>query len=69
MRETDEKTSHGQRDVGRRLGERLNDLTFLRNELNTEYEKLLSEIAILNDTKLKATKALQVLYGRIQIYI
>lgn len=59
MRQTDEKTTQSQRDAGRRLGERLTDLTFWRNELNTELEKLLSENALLSDTRRKTNKALQ----------
>lgn len=59
MRETDEKTSQGQRDAGRRLGERITDVTFWRNELNTELEKLIAESQQLSDTKRKTTKALQ----------
>lgn len=59
MRQTDEKTAQGQRDVGRRIGERLTDTTFWRNELNTELERLLSEYALLSDSRRKANKALQ----------
>lgn len=59
MRQTDEKTTQSQRDAGRRLGERCTDLTFWRNELNTELEKLLSEYALLSDTRRKTNKALQ----------
>lgn len=33
MRQTDEKTIQGQRDAGRRIGERLTDTTFWRNEV------------------------------------
>lgn len=51
----------GQRDAGRRLGERLTDVTFWRNELKTELEKLVTESQMLADTKRKVTKALQVL--------
>lgn len=47
MRETYERTSQGQRDAGRRLGERLTDVTFWRNELNTELEALVAEAAQL----------------------
>lgn len=61
MRQTDEKTTQGQRDAGRRIGERLTDLSFWRNELHTELEKLLSEYALLSDTRRKANKALQVI--------
>lgn len=60
MREADERTAKGQRDAGYRLGERLTDLTFWRNELNTELEKLLAEHSLLTDTKRKTQKALLV---------
>lgn len=63
MRETDEKTAQGQRDAGRRLGERITDVTFWRNELNTELEKLVAEAAQLADTKRNVQKALQVSFG------
>lgn len=59
MRETDEKTSQGQRDAARRLGERITDITFWRNELTTELEKLIAESAQLTDTKRNVQKALQ----------
>uniref|UniRef100_A0A1A9X591 Tektin n=1 Tax=Glossina brevipalpis TaxID=37001 RepID=A0A1A9X591_9MUSC len=57
MRETDEKTSQGQRDAGRRLGERITDVTFWRNELNTELEKLISESSAFTELKRKCGKA------------
>lgn len=60
MRETDEKTAIGQRDAGRRLGERITDVTFWRNELNTELEKLVAESAQLAEVKRNVQKALQV---------
>lgn len=59
MRQTDEKTCQGQRDAGRRIGERLHDLAFWRNELNTELEKLLAEFALLGDSRRKAQRALE----------
>lgn len=59
MRQTDEKTCHGQRDAGRRIGERLHDLAFWRNELNTELEKLLAEFSLLADSRRKAQRALE----------
>lgn len=58
MRQTDEKTSQGQREAGRRLGERLTDLTFWRNELNIELEKVIAEYSLLSDMKRRTTKAL-----------
>lgn len=59
MRHTEEKTCHGQREAGRRLGERLTDLTFWRNELNLELEKVIAEYSLLADMKRRTTKALQ----------
>lgn len=59
MRQTEEKTVHGQREAGRRLGERLTDLTFWRNELNIELEKVISEYSLLADMKRRTTKALE----------
>lgn len=49
-----------QRDAGRRIGERITDVTFWRNELNTEHEKLVSETQLLSDMKRNVAKALQV---------
>lgn len=68
MRQADERTCQGQRDVGRRIGERLTDLSFWRSELNTELERLLHEFGLLTDTRRKANKALQVQNVLIRIY-
>lgn len=59
MRETDEKTAQCQRESGRRLGERITDITFWRNEVHTELERMLSETALLQDTKRALEKAIQ----------
>lgn len=59
MRQTDEITCQGQREAGRRLGERLTDITFWRNELSIELEKVIAEHALLSEMKRKATKALE----------
>jgi tektin-3 len=67
IRETYERTSQGQRDVGRRLGERLTDVTFWRNELNTELEALVAEAAQLTDTKRNVQKAIQDLEAPLHI--
>ncbi|XP_030378189.1 tektin-3 [Scaptodrosophila lebanonensis] len=58
MRETDEKATSGQRDAGRCLGERITDLTFWRNELNGELEKLIAEMSDINDLQRLCGKAL-----------
>lgn len=67
MRETDEKTAQGQRESGRRIGERLTDITFWRNEAATELERLLSEIALLADTRRALEKAIQDIEGPLHI--
>lgn len=61
LRETDEKTAGGQLDAGFRIGERITDVTFWRNELNTELEKLVAETQLLSDIKRNIAKAEQVL--------
>lgn len=67
IRESDEKICQGQRDAGRRLGERLTDTTFWRNELNTEMEKIQSEISVLQESKKKTGKALEDLEGPLHV--
>nr|CAH7757318.1 unnamed protein product [Callosobruchus chinensis] len=59
MRQTDEKTSQGQRESDRRLGERITDITFWRNELRTELERLLTETSLLQDTRKNLLKAIE----------
>uniref|UniRef100_A0A1B6C9Y6 Tektin n=1 Tax=Clastoptera arizonana TaxID=38151 RepID=A0A1B6C9Y6_9HEMI len=59
MRETDEKTVSGQRDAGRRLGERITDTNFWRNELSTELERMIAESNLLQDTRRALEKAIQ----------
>lgn len=56
---TDEKTSAAQRDSGRRLGERITDTTFWRNEVSTELEKLVQETNLVQDTRRSVEKAIQ----------
>lgn len=58
-RETDEKTQTGQRDAGRRIGERITDATFWRNEIATELERMLAETNLLQDTRRALEKAIQ----------
>lgn len=58
MRQTSDKTEHGQREAGRRLGERLTDITFWRNELSIELEKVIAEYSLLSDMKRRTAKAL-----------
>lgn len=50
----------GQREAGRRIGERITDVTFWKNELSSELDKLLAECKILSDFKKNIAKSLQV---------
>lgn len=59
LRETDEKTTNGQLDAGFQIGARITDVTFWRNELNTELEKLVTETALLSAIKRNVAKAQQ----------
>lgn len=66
-RETDERTSQGQRDAGRRLGERITDTTFWRNEVKTELEKLITEIEMFQNARRTLEKAILDLEGPLHI--
>ncbi|XP_034239549.1 tektin-3-like isoform X2 [Thrips palmi] len=59
MKETEEKTAVAQRESGRRLGERITDTTFWRNEVATELENMLAETSRLQDTRRALEKAIQ----------
>ncbi|XP_015436179.1 PREDICTED: tektin-3-like [Dufourea novaeangliae] len=59
IRDAEEKVQHGQYDTGRRLGERINDVNFWRNEVATELERLLQEIERLQDCRSILEKAIK----------
>lgn len=67
MRETDEKTVKGQTDVKYRIEERLEDMTFWKNELNTELEKVKAEATLLTDIKRNISRSLQDLEAPLHI--
>ena len=67
FRETDEKTAQGQREAGRRLGERITDLTFWRNEARTELERLLSEADLLQESRRNLEKTITDIEGPLHI--
>lgn len=58
-RETDDKTKRTQTDVGKRLGERVGDLTFWKTELDNECDNMVGEINSLTECKRIAEKCLQ----------
>ena len=57
----------GQRESGRRLGERLTDTTFWRNEISTELERMLAETNLLQDKRRDLEKAIQDTEGPLHI--
>ncbi|GAB6027526.1 tektin 2 (testicular) [Chamberlinius hualienensis] len=57
LRETEEVTDFGQKEVGKRIGERLNDISFWSYELSSEIDKLLVETNNLAESKRKLVKA------------
>lgn len=65
MREADDQ--QGQRQTGRKLGERITDLTFWRNEAGQELEKLTEETSKLQDARRSMEKAIQDLDGPLHI--
>lgn len=67
MRETDEFTNASQREVGRRVGERLSDLSFWRSELQSELEKMINESNMLQDSRRTLEKSIQDLEAPLHI--
>ncbi|XP_046399309.1 tektin-3-like [Ischnura elegans] len=67
MRQTEEETVKAQRESGRRLGERISDTTFWRDEVAQEAERLVSESGLLRDTKRALEKALSDLEAPLHI--
>lgn len=58
-RDAEEKIQSGQYDTDRRLGERINDINFWRNEIASELERLVQEIERLNDCNSVLNKAIK----------
>ncbi|XP_076398028.1 tektin-3 isoform X2 [Megachile rotundata] len=57
IRDAEEKVQHRQYDTGRRLGERINDINFWKNEVASELERLVQEIVRLQDCRSVLEKA------------
>ncbi|XP_018060020.1 PREDICTED: tektin-3-like [Atta colombica] len=67
MREVDEKIKEGQIESGRKLGERITDVTFWRNEVASELERLLVENGKMQDSRRKLQTVIQILEGQLHI--
>ncbi|XP_011069058.1 PREDICTED: tektin-3-like [Acromyrmex echinatior] len=59
MREVDEKVKEGQTESGRKLGERITDVTFWRNEVASELERLIIENGKMQDSRRKLQTVIQ----------
>jgi len=58
VREVDDKTKSTQRDVGKRLGDRIGDIQFWKTEVNNETDAMITEIEALSRAKSVLEKAL-----------
>lgn len=58
VREADDKTKRTQNDVGKKLGERISDINFWKNEVNNETDNMITEISSLQRSKAVLEKAL-----------
>ncbi|XP_076238489.1 tektin-3 [Calliopsis andreniformis] len=67
IRDAEDKVQRGQYDTGRRLGERINDVSFWRNEVASELERLLQEIERLQDCRSVLEKAVRDIEGPLHI--
>ncbi|EZA61330.1 Tektin-3 [Ooceraea biroi] len=67
IRNAEEKIQHGQYDTNRRLGERISDVTFWRNEVASELERMLHEIERLQDSRGVLEKAVRDIEGPLHI--
>lgn len=66
-RDAEEKVQTGQYDTGRRLGERINDINFWRNEVVSELERLYQQIERLQDCRSTLEKAIRDIEGPLHI--
>ncbi|XP_003484758.1 tektin-3 [Bombus impatiens] len=67
MREADEKVQNGQTESGRKLGERITDTTFWRNEVASELERLIIENTRMQECRRNLQTTIQSLEGQLHI--
>ncbi|KYQ48378.1 Tektin-3 [Trachymyrmex zeteki] len=67
MREADKKVKEGQIESGRKLGERITDVIFWRNEVTLELERLIIENGKMQDSRRKLQTVIQSLEGQLHI--
>ena len=66
-RAAEEKIQYAQFDTGRRLGERITDVTFWRNEISSELEKLVHECERLQDCRCVLEKSIHDIEGPLHV--
>ncbi|XP_017889436.1 tektin-3-like [Ceratina calcarata] len=67
MREADERVQNGQTETGRKLGERITDTTFWRNEVTAELERLIIENGKMQECRRNLATTIQSLEGQLHI--
>ncbi|XP_015585345.1 tektin-3 [Cephus cinctus] len=67
MREADERVQDGQKETGRKLGERITDISFWRNEVASELERIIIENEKMQECRKTLNKAIQDLEGPLHI--
>ncbi|XP_012153349.1 tektin-3 isoform X2 [Megachile rotundata] len=67
MREADEAVQNGQTETGRKLGERITDTTFWRNEVTAELERLIIENTKMQECRRGLQTTIQSLEGQLHI--
>ncbi|XP_024882211.1 tektin-3-like [Temnothorax curvispinosus] len=67
VREADEKVQEGQIESGRKLGERITDITFWRNEVASELERLIVENGKMQECRRGLQVAIQNHEGQLHI--
>ncbi|XP_076240621.1 tektin-3 [Calliopsis andreniformis] len=67
MREADEKVQNGQTETGRKLGERITDTTFWRNEVAAELARLIIENEKMQECRRNLQMTIQSLEGQLHI--
>ncbi|XP_015439419.1 PREDICTED: tektin-3-like [Dufourea novaeangliae] len=67
MREADEKVQNGQTETGRKLGERITDTTFWKNEVAAELERLIIANTKMQECRRGLQTAIQSLEGQLHI--
>lgn len=67
FREADEKVENGQIETGRKLGERITDTTYWRNEVASELQRLIIENTKLQECRRGLQTTIQNLEGQLHI--